>query len=169
MRRRTPGWRGLTRRLLVAARSNAEGFAALFRAELPYHEILTAAPAGGVPVAYAVVGKPPPGLLAGLAGLELVLSLNAGIEHLLASGEVPAGVPIVRMVDDGLREGMVEWVTAQVLAWHRNLYGYRDASREGRWGPLKERLARDRTVTVLGAGALGTPVASALAERLGKR
>ena len=153
----------MTKRLLVAARANADAFADLFRQELPGHDILTAAPADGAPVAYAVVGKPPPGLLAGLAGLELVLSLNAGIEHLLASGEVPAGVPIVRMVDPGLVEGMVQWVAAQVLAWHRNLHAYRDSQRDGRWEQRAELLASERTVTVLGAGALGGPVAALLA------
>lgn len=153
----------MAKRLLVATRGNPEAFAELFRRDLPDHDILTAPPEDKEPVAYAVVGKPPRGLLAQLVGLELVLSLNAGVEHLLASGEVPEGVPIVRMADAGLREGMIEWITAQVLAWHRNLYAYYDSGREGRWAPLPEKLARDRIVTVLGAGALGSPVAAMLA------
>jgi phosphoglycerate dehydrogenase-like enzyme len=72
-------------------------------------------PPAGRPVHYAVVGKPEPGVIAGLDGLELVLSLNAGIEYLLGLNEKPE-VPIVRMVDPGLVDGMVEWVAAQVLA-----------------------------------------------------
>ncbi|SFR88260.1 2-hydroxyacid dehydrogenase [Sphingomonas jatrophae] len=152
------------KRLLVAARANAEAFATCFRAELPEHEIVTALPSDGGAVAYAVVGRPEPGLLASIPGLELVLSLNAGVEHLLASGEVPPGVPIVRMVDPGLVEGMVEWVSAHVLAWHRNLFAYRDKQVERRWAPAAEKLARERTVTVLGAGALGGPVATMLAS-----
>jgi glyoxylate/hydroxypyruvate reductase A len=135
----------------------------MFRIELPDHEILVAPPPAGEPVAYAVVGKPESGLLASLTGLEVVLSLNAGVEHLLASGEVPTGTPIVRMVDDGLVEGMVDWVTAQVLAWHRNLFAYHAAQAERRWAPRPEKLARERSVTVLGAGALGGPVATRLA------
>lgn len=149
--------------LLVAARSNPEAFAERFRAELSDHEVLTELPGDGRPIAYAVVGKPPPGMLRGLHGLELVLSLNAGVEHLLASGEVPDAVPIVRMVDPGLVEGMVEWVAAQVLAAHRNLFDYRAKQFAGRWVPAPEKLARERTVTVLGAGALGGAVATALA------
>jgi glyoxylate/hydroxypyruvate reductase A len=148
--------------VLVAARANPEAMAAMFRAELPGHDIVTTAPADR-PVAYAVVGKPLPGTLSALRGLELVLSLNAGIEHLLASGEVPAQVPIVRMVDPGLVDGMVEWVTAQLLAWHRNLFVYRDQQRAGVWHQHAELMARERIVTVLGAGALGGPVATMLA------
>ena len=151
------------KRLLVAARVEPKVWADMFRIELPDHEILVAPPPAGEPVAYAVVGKPESGLLASLTGIEVVLSLNAGVEHLLASGEVPAGTPIVRMVDDGLVEGMVDWVTAQVLAWHRNLFAYHASQAERRWAPRPEKLARERSVTVLGAGALGGPVATRLA------
>ena len=148
--------------VFIAARANPEAMAAMFRTELPGHDIVTVAPADR-PVAYAVVGKPLPGTLRTLAGLELVVSLNAGIEHLLASGEVPDHVPIVRMVDPGLVEGMVEWVAAQLLAWHRNLFAYRSQQLAGVWTQHAELMARERLVTVLGAGALGGPVAAMLA------
>ena len=149
------------RRILVAAKSQPEVWAELFRQELPGHAVLTTAPETGE-VAYVVVGKPDPGLISSLPGLEVVLSLNAGVEHLLASGEAGDHVPIVRMVDPGLVEGMVEWVAAQVLAWHRNLFAYRDQQHEGVWRQRPEKLARERTVAVLGAGALGGPVAGML-------
>ncbi len=149
------------RRILVAAKSNPEVWADLFRQELPGHEVLTAPPETGE-VAYVVVGKPDPGLISSLPGLEVVLSLNAGVEHLLASGEAGEHLPIVRMVDPGLVEGMVEWVAAQVLAWHRNLFAYRDQQHEGVWRQRPEKLARERIVAVLGAGALGAPVAGML-------
>jgi glyoxylate/hydroxypyruvate reductase A len=149
--------------LLVAAQSESEDWAELLRAALPGRNVLTSAPPGDVPVAYAVVDRPEGGLLRRLPGLEVVLSLNAGVEHLLAGGEVPDGLPIVRMADDGMREGMLEWVTAHVLAWHRNLFAYRAAQAEGRWVQMPEKLARERTVTVLGAGALGGAVAARLA------
>jgi glyoxylate/hydroxypyruvate reductase A len=110
-------------------------------------------------VQYIVVGRPLPGVIAGVPGLELVVSLNAGIEHLLANGEVPEGLPIVRLVDDGLALGMADWVLAQALAWHRNLLVYKDLQARREWAPQPEKLARERKVTVLGAGALGLPVA----------
>jgi glyoxylate/hydroxypyruvate reductase A len=148
--------------LLVAAPETPEIWADRFRTELPDHRILIAPPEAGTPVAYVAVGKPPPGLIASLTGLELVLSLNAGIEPLLAPGVSAPSIPIVRMVDDGLTEGMVDWVLAQVLAWHRNLFAYAESQNAGLWAPRPERLARERVVTVLGAGALGRPVAGML-------
>jgi len=148
------------KRIFIASRGNPEQMAKLFRQELPEFEVLTAQPQpGDAPVPYIVVGKPLPGVVRAVPGLKLVLSLNAGIEHLLASGEVPNDIPIVRLVDDGLALGMAEWVLAQALSWHRNLPLYAQLQQQGLWQPKAEKLARERKVTVLGAGALGLPVA----------
>ncbi len=151
------------KRLFIASRGNPEHLAQLFRAELPDFEVLTEQPKAGDPnVPYIVVGRPLPGVVRAVPGLKLVLSLNAGIEHLLASGEVPDALPIVRLVDDGLALGMAEWVLAQALAWHRNLFLYDKLQRQGEWSPQAEKLANERKVAVLGAGALGRPVADHL-------
>jgi len=148
------------KRIFIASRGNPEQLAQLFRAELPDFEVLTEQPKeGDADVPYIVVGRPLPGVIRAVPGLKLVLSLNAGIEHLLASGEVPDHLPIVRLVDDGLALGMAEWVLAQALAWHRNLFLYADQQARGEWTPQPEKLANERKVTVLGAGALGRPVA----------
>lgn len=151
------------KRLFIASRGNPEHLAQLFRAELPDFEVLTEQPKpDDADVPFIVVGRPLPGVVRAVPGLKLVLSLNAGIEHLLASGEVPDELPIVRLVDDGLALGMAEWVLAQALAWHRNLFLYADLQAKGEWTPLPEKLANERKVTVLGAGALGRPVADHL-------
>lgn len=150
------------KKLRIMLHAHAEEWAALLRAALPDHVIVTGPDEFGA--AYAVVGKPPPGALAAMPDLEAVFSVNAGIEALLESGEVPPHVPIVRMVDDGLAEGMLEWILATTLAWHRNLFTYRAHQLQRRWIPLREKLARDRRVTVLGAGRLGGRAAEWLAK-----
>ncbi|MDE1991685.1 MAG: glyoxylate/hydroxypyruvate reductase A [Rhizobiaceae bacterium] len=145
---------------MIASKGKPEHLAALFRDALPEHEILIDMPKpGDAPVDYMVVGRPAAGVIASVPGVKLILSLNAGIEHLLHSGEIAEETPIVRMVDDGLAEGMTEWVLAEALAWHRNLRQYEGFQRDVKWQPLAEKLAHERTVTILGAGALGTPVA----------
>jgi len=149
---------------LVLLRANAAPWAALLQKALPQHSILTDAAAARGAVPYVLVGKPPAGTLAALPGLQVVFSINAGVEALLDSAEVPVGLPIVRMVDDGLAEGMLEWVLATVLAWHRNLFAYRALQLSGVWQDLHEVLARDRRVTLLGAGHLGGRAAAALAQ-----
>jgi len=151
------------KKIAVLLRSNLDEWVPLLRAALPEHTVVGDV-AEAADAAYAVVGKPAPGVLAALGQLQIVFSVNAGIEALLESGEVPSGIPIVRMVDDGLAEGMLEWVLATTLAWHRNVFAYREQQSKGNWAPLREKLARDRLVTVLGAGHLGGRVAAALAQ-----
>lgn len=148
------------KRLFIASRGNPEQMAEMFRKELPQHEVFTQQPQpGDAPVPYIVVGRPLPGVIGAVPGLELVLSLNAGIEHLLASGEVPDHLPIVRLVDDGLADGMSDWVLGHALAWHRNFALYKELQAKGEWKPQAEKLARERIVTVLGSGALGSQAA----------
>lgn len=144
-------------------KSDLEAWASQLRRALPQHEVLTQA-RGADDIPYAVVSKPAAGALAQIHGLEVVFSVNAGIEALLETGVVPAGVPIVRMVDEGLAQGMLEWVLATTLAWHRNLFDYRASQLGGQWAPRAEVLARDRKLTVLGAGHLGSRAAAMLAQ-----
>ena len=151
------------KKLLVLLKTDPDRWVRLLQTALPEHAILTSASGAG-DIAYALVSTPPPGAIQGIAGLQAVFSVNAGIEALLESSEVPAGVPIVRMVDDGMAEGMLEWVLATTLAWHRNLFAYRSLQAAKYWEPMQEILARNRRVTVLGAGHLGGRAAAMLAQ-----
>jgi glyoxylate/hydroxypyruvate reductase A len=94
--------------------------------------------------------------------LKAVLNLWAGVEDVV--GNATLKVPLARMVDDGLTEGMVEWVTGHVLRHHlgmdTHLFGQDGIWRAGSAPPL----ARDRTVAILGLGVLGTACAEMLAQ-----
>lgn len=88
---------------------------------------------------------------------KAVLSLWAGVDSIL--GNPTLTIPLTRMVDDGLRDGMVEYVTGHVLRHHLGMDRYIGGSE---WTPVIPPRARDRRVTVLGMGALGTACAQAL-------
>ncbi|BDW84742.1 2-hydroxyacid dehydrogenase [Roseicyclus marinus] len=94
--------------------------------------------------------------------LKAVLNLWAGVEDVV--GNPTLKVPLARMVDDGLTEGMVEWVTGHVLRHHlgmdRHILGQDGIWRGGDAPPL----ARDRSVAVLGLGVLGSACARMLAS-----
>ncbi|UWQ17609.1 glyoxylate/hydroxypyruvate reductase A [Jannaschia sp. M317] len=90
--------------------------------------------------------------------LKGVLNLWAGVEDV--EGNRTLTVPLTRMVDGDLTQGMVEWVTGHVLRHHLGM----DAQIKGTgWQPDFPPLARDRPVAVLGLGELGAACATALA------
>jgi glyoxylate/hydroxypyruvate reductase len=107
----------------------------------------------------ALVATPPPGTFERLKGLKLVQSLWMGVERLLADPAYPKGVPLARLVDPGMVAAMSETVLAHVLDWHHHHYYYRSQQQERRWHRLKQHLASDRTVGLLGLGELGSDAA----------
>lgn len=99
--------------------------------------------------------QPPRGLLATFPNLKAILSLAAGIEHVLRDPELPPGVPIARLIDPGLQTGMVEFVVMEVLRHHRREPEYRAQQQTGDWKLLRQTLSRDRRIGILGLGHLG--------------
>jgi glyoxylate/hydroxypyruvate reductase A len=114
----------------------------------------------------ALVATPPGGTFEQLKRLKLVQSLWMGVERLLADPAFPKGVPLARLVDPGMVAAMSESVLAHVLDWHRHHYYYRSQQEERRWHRLKQYLASDRTIGLLGLGELGSDAARKL-EALG--
>lgn len=90
---------------------------------------------------------------------KAVLNLWAGVEKIV--GNPTLTQPLCRMVDPSLTEGMVEWVTGQVLRFHLGLDRFID--RAPHWDQHVPPLARERPVTVLGMGELGAACGQALA------
>lgn len=88
-----------------------------------------------------------------------VLSLWAGVEAVV--GNPTLTQPLCRMVDDGLKLGMAEWVVGHALRHH--LGTDLDVHRApGDWTPRTPPLARERPVTILGLGELGQAAAQIL-------
>lgn len=111
-------------------------------------------------VEYAIVGRTRPGELRRYPNLRAILSMWAGVEHLLADDTVPAHLPIVRMVEPSLTRGMAEYVTCHVL---NTLLRTRDYAL--RWDHpqrMTPRFAPDLPVGIMGLGVLGQACAQAL-------
>lgn len=90
---------------------------------------------------------------------KAVLSLWAGVERIV--GNATLTMPLCRMVDPGLTEGMVEWVVGHVLRHHLGMDRH-IVNPAHVWDPTCPPLARERPVAMLGMGALGTACAHAL-------
>ena len=57
----------------------------------------------------ALAWKPKPGLLRTFKNLKMIVSLGMGVDHLLADDQLPEGVPITRIMDEGLVGQMSEY------------------------------------------------------------
>lgn len=104
---------------------------------------------------YAFAWKVPPGVLAGLPNLKAVFSLGAGVDRIVGADVVPAHLPLVRMVDPGLKEGMNEFVLMQALYYHREMPAFAAQQARREWRERDVPLARHRTVGIMGLGQLG--------------
>lgn len=91
---------------------------------------------------------------------KAVLSLWAGVERIVGNSSLTQ--PLCRMVDPALTEGMVEWVVGHVLRHHLGMDRH-IVNPDRVWDPSCPPLARERSVTMLGLGELGTAAAQALA------
>jgi len=90
---------------------------------------------------------------------KAVLNLWAGVEDIAPNKTLTQ--PLARMVDTGLTDGMVEWVTGHVMRHH---LGFDDHinGQDGIWRETYPPLAQDRPITILGLGALGAACARLL-------
>ena len=111
---------------------------------------------------YALVWHPEPGMLASLPNLKLIVSLGAGVDHVLRDPELPPGVPILRLVDPYMTRAMSEYIVLNVLRLHRQDVTYRQQQSTGEWREHTQKNAAERTVGILGFGTLGQDTAPKL-------
>ena len=112
---------------------------------------------------FALTWAPKRGELSRYPNLKGISSFGAGVEHILRDPDLPAGVPIVKIVDPKLTAGMVEYVLLHVLRQHRQLDRLQAQQREGRWQWLPPPDTGRTTVGILGLGQIGAAAGAALA------
>ncbi len=121
-------------------------------------------PEAGPPedIEFALVWKPPPGMLSQFPNLKAIFSIGAGVDHIFADPELPPDVPITRVVDDRLTAGIVEYVLLMVLRAFRRLPDYADQQDRGEWRQRAQRQAFEESIGLLGLGVLGRAAAAQL-------
>ncbi|MGY3651640.1 glyoxylate/hydroxypyruvate reductase A [Bradyrhizobium sp. LM4.3] len=105
-------------------------------------------------VRYLVAWVPPDDIATTFPNVELVFSVGAGVDQFDAS-KLPPHIPLVRMLEPGIAETMVEYVTMAVLALHRDLLDFIAQQKEQVWREIRITPARRRRVGVMGLGRLG--------------
>ena len=111
----------------------------------------------------AIVWKPPAGGLKRFPNLKAIISIGAGIDHVLADPELPKNVPIIRTIGHGLKIRMREYVTLHVLRLHRDLPEIEAAMERREWRQPVTPPAFERRIGIMGLGDLGSDCARTLA------
>ncbi|MET4386362.1 glyoxylate/hydroxypyruvate reductase A [Bradyrhizobium sp. F1.4.3] len=108
-------------------------------------------------VRYLVTWVPPDDIAGTFPNLELVFSVGAGVDQFDAA-KLPPHIPLLRMLEPGIAETMVEYVTMAVLALHRDLLHFIAQQKEQVWREIRITPAKRRRVSVMGLGQLGQAV-----------
>ncbi len=153
-----------TMAILFASKTDpADVWRAALEAEAPDMEVRIWPEVGAVEDIEAVlVWLHEPGDLMRYPNLKLIASLGAGVDQLLCDPALPPGVPITRVVDDGLTHLMSEYVAQHVLRYHRRASEYERLQRAEKWEPLAQPSAPERRVGLMGLGVMGRDVAAKL-------
>lgn len=102
-----------------------------------------------------------PGYAASLPNLKLVCANAAGVEKLMTP-DLPAQVPVTRIVDPLVNLGIAQHVATMAL-WHARDFGrYARQQAERAWTRFPVEVATQR-VGILGVGAVGATIAQTLA------
>ena len=146
--------------LFISAVEDPEVWRAEFARVLPGDEFRVWPEAGDrAEIEFLLVWRPPLGAMKGFPNLKAILNMGAGVDYVLADPDLPRGVPLVRLVDRGLMQGMVEFVLHAVLHFHRNFHRYRAQQARKAWIDIPQILPGARRVGILGFGQLGQAAA----------
>ncbi len=110
----------------------------------------------------AVCWYPPHGLLAQLPRLQLVQSVGAGVDHIMADPDLPPQLPVCRIVDPQMAAGMCAYVAWAVIQQQRGLGRCMENAAAHRWQDLPVAAPGGHRVGIAGLGTLGLACAAAL-------
>jgi glyoxylate/hydroxypyruvate reductase A len=149
--------------LLVALTWDPGPWIERFRRLLPDRKtVLAGEPFDRRAVHYVATWGPKPGSLSGLPNLQVIFSLGAGVDHLMAYPDLPE-VPIVRVAQDDLTERMSEYVVLHCLMHLRDQRRYDAQQRDRVWRDDRHPpKASEVRVGLMGFGVLGQDAARKL-------
>lgn len=113
-------------------------------------------------IVYCVAWKPKPGSLTRYPNLKVVFSMGAGVDGIVADPTYPRQVPLSRVVDDTLSQGMSEYVVLHTLYWHRRMNDLDGLQKLRKWRQIAAPRADAVRVGILGFGVLGQAAAAPL-------
>ena len=116
-------------------------------------------------IEYAVVWKHPHGILKRYPNLKAILSLGAGVDHILSDPDLPKDLPIVRLVDVKLTHEMCFHALHWVLHFHSDHFLYMKQQMDKKWQQQGSIQPEDRTVGIMGLGNIGRGIGESLIDQ----
>ncbi|MHC8491401.1 2-hydroxyacid dehydrogenase [Thalassospira sp. SM2505] len=113
---------------------------------------------------YALFWKQPQGLIKTLTGLKAIFSLGAGVDHVVSSPSLPVDLPVIRLEDAGMADQMVQYHLYAALHFMRDFDVYNAQQAKADWTQHPVARISKCRVGVMGLGALGAAVATALSN-----
>lgn len=114
-------------------------------------------------VRWVAAWNPPPGLFGHFPHLEAVFALGAGVDAFVRRDDLSDQTPLIRLLDAGMANQMVEYILWATLTVQRDFDLYRDQQQQNRWQEHTARMRHQVRLGILGLGALGQEVAKTLA------
>ncbi len=112
----------------------------------------------------ALAWQPPLGVWQKLPNLKLIISLGAGVEHILRDPILPQDIPLVRLISQGQTLQMTEYVNLAITFFQRRLLDYQQLQNIQQWEYLPVGNYNSFTVGIMGLGAFGLTVAKRLRD-----
>ena len=155
----------MTTLLLITRRERVEIWREALQAAMPDLTIRLWPETGPLDeIEFVLCWMPEAGLLARMPKLRGAFSLGAGVDHLLNDPDLPAHVPVVRMVDPSLSNAIMQYILLAVLRQHRTLDAYREQQAQKTWNKIGISNLNMPRIGILGLGALGARAARILAD-----
>ena len=104
----------------------------------------------------------PPGEFNKYKNLKCIASLGAGVDHIMRDPDLPAGVPVTRVVQPSMAQSMSEYAVLGVLNYCRQFDSFRADQSQKKWQPRIPLLAADMRIGIMGLGQLGKDAAKKL-------
>ncbi|MDX1723542.1 MAG: glyoxylate/hydroxypyruvate reductase A [Pseudomonas sp.] len=112
-------------------------------------------------IRYLAAWQAPDDLETLLPNLQVLFALSAGVDQ-LDLGRLPTSLPVVRLLDPGITQGMCEYASFAVLGLHRDMLRYRQQQADRHWQAHRLVPAQQRRVGVMGLGLQAQQILASL-------
>ncbi len=151
----------MTRVALLSRSANLSYFQPLLQGLAPDLDVAVWPDPRSLHADVAVCWNPPVGVYDDMPNLKLIHSIAAGVDNLL-DGQRTRGLPVCRVVDPQLAQGMLQYVLWCVLTFHRKLDLALSNQRAARWSRPPQMPASQCRIGLMGLGELGGAIAAVL-------